>query len=168
MNAPSPPTRLLFVCSGNICRSPTAEGVFRRLAEKHGVAARFAVDSAGIHGLHVGEPPDPRAAAVAASRGYDIRALRARQVTRADLGHFDLVLGMDEGHVVAARRLLPSAPAGRISLFLSHWDGAPCRDVPDPYYGDERDFAYAFELIEKGAVALLEKALSAPGAFSGA
>ncbi|MBL8704320.1 MAG: low molecular weight phosphotyrosine protein phosphatase [Rhodospirillales bacterium] len=149
-------TRVLFVCTGNICRSPTAEGVFRHVAAEAGLADRFHVDSAGTHGYHLGEPPDARAVALALKRGYDLSALRARQFTAADYADFDLLLAMDRGHLKIMRRLAPPRDAERARLFLSYAPACGIDDVPDPYYGDERDFARTLDLIERGSRALLD------------
>lgn len=142
--------RVLFVCTGNICRSPTAEGVFRALVKKAGLESRVEVDSAGTRGYHVGDPPDERAVAVARSRGYDLSQLRARRVTDADFDDFDLILALDRGHLRRLRAMRPEGSRAEARLFLS--DG---RDVPDPYYGDRADFNHALDLIEAGARELL-------------
>lgn len=158
----SPATRVLFVCTGNICRSPTAEGVFRHVAAAAGLAHRFHVDSAGTHGYHIGDPPDSRAVALARQRGYDLSDLRARQFVAADYGAFDLLLAMDRGHLKIMRRLATPHDAARAQLFLSYAPDLGLDDVPDPYYGDERDFAHTLDLIERGSRALLD-ALTHPG-----
>jgi protein-tyrosine phosphatase len=151
-----PATRVLFVCTGNICRSPTAEGVFRHVAAAAGLSDRFQIDSAGTHGYHIGEPPDSRSVAQARARGYDLSALRARQFTAADYADFDLLLAMDRGHLKIMRRLASPHDAERARLFLSFAPECGIDDVPDPYYGDERDFAQALDLIERGSRALLD------------
>ncbi len=154
---------ILFVCTGNICRSPTAEGVARERLAAAGLAARVAVDSAGLEGWHAGDPPDPRAIACAAARGYDLTAQRARQFGRADFGRFALILGMDRSHVSALRaRQGGSAPGGATSQvrlfldFLPPGDPQFGRDVPDPYYGDVSDYELSLDLIERGTPALIE------------
>lgn len=151
-----PVTRVLFVCTGNICRSPTAEGVFRHVVAEAGLVDRFHVDSAGTHGYHVGDPPDARSIAHARRRGYDLSALRARQFTAADYADFDLLLAMDRGHLTIMRRLAPAPDRDRARLFLGCVPECGIDDVPDPYYGDERDFVQALDLIERGSRALLD------------
>ncbi len=137
-------TKILFVCTGNICRSPTAEGVMRVLLKQAGLHAHVDVDSAGTHDYHVGEPPDPRTQHAARKRGYDLSALRARQVAPEDFTKFDHVLAMDAGHLHLLRRACPPEHHGKLSLFLD-------REVPDPYYGDEADFENVLDLSEEGA-----------------
>jgi len=151
---------VLFVCTGNICRSPTAEGVFLHMARSRGVLDLLRIDSAGTHDYHVGEPPDPRSVAHAARRGYDLSPLRARQVTAADFREFDRILAMDRGHL---RQLKASAPAGspaRVNMFLDHsasWRGL---DVPDPYYGGSRGFEEVLDMVEDASARLLEEILA--------
>ncbi len=162
---------VLFVCTGNICRSPTAEGVVRKRLAEAGLAARVTVDSAGLEGWHAGDPPDPRAIACAAARGYDLTPQRARQFDRADFGRFALILGMDRGHVAALRARQGGSAAGGaagsatggatglIRLFLDFLppdDPQVGRDVPDPYYGDRRDYELSIDLIECGTPELIE------------
>ena len=147
--------RVLFVCTGNICRSPSAEGVLRKMAADAGLAHRIAVESCGIDAWHVGEAPDRRSQAAAAGRGYDLSALRARQLKKSDFDDFDYVLAMDHEHLRRMRGLCPAEKSARVALFLSYWDAAPRKDVPDPYYGDPADFGRALDLIENGCSALL-------------
>lgn len=146
---------VLFVCLGNICRSPTAEGVLRRKLEQAGLAGRVRVDSAGTGHWHVGEAPDQRSQAAAKRRGYDLSALRARQVSAADFLVFDYVLAMDEDNLAALQRLAPAAERHRARLYLA-WlpDGSP-REVPDPYYGGEAGFEQVLDLLEAAADALV-------------
>ena len=126
--------RVLFVCTGNICRSPTAEGVLRLLLEKSALHERVEVDSAGTHDYHVGEPPDRRAIAHAGRRGYDISSFRARQVSADDFETFDVLIAMDRGHLRILERLCPPEHRHKLRLFLAE------RDVPDPYYGGAEHF----------------------------
>jgi protein-tyrosine phosphatase len=139
---------VLFVCTGNICRSPMAEGVFRSMARQAGLESAFTVDSAGTYGGHAGEPPSRLAIEAAARRGYDISGLRARPVMAADIARFDHVLAMDRGHMAALRRLAPRALIGRLRMFAN-------TDVADPYSGNERDYERALDVIEGGCRVLL-------------
>lgn len=146
---------VLFVCTGNICRSPTAEGVLRRQAERAGLAERLAIDSAGTHGYHVGDPPDRRSIAAASRRGIDISGLRARRVSSRDFEAFDYVVALDRGHFDLLRADCPPAHVRRLSLFLGHL-GEELQDVPDPYYGGAKGFEEVLDLIERGCAALLD------------
>ena len=137
-------TRILFVCTGNICRSPTAEGVMRTLLKNAGLDRHVEVDSAGTHGYHIGAAPDPRTQKAALRRGYDLSTLRARKVKLEDFTHFDHVLAMDAGHVRLLRQLSPPEHHNKILLFLN-------RDVPDPYYGVAEDFERVIDLAEEGS-----------------
>jgi protein-tyrosine phosphatase len=147
---------VLFVCTGNICRSPTAEAVFRKLVADAGLSKAILTDSAGTHGYHIGEPPDPRAQASAAGRGYDLSALRARRVERADFQRFDLVVAMDRGHFAALSRIAESSAAGKLTLMMSYASRFTDEDVPDPYYGGPQDFERVLDMIEDAARGLLE------------
>ena len=150
---------VLFVCTGNICRSPSAEGVARKLLIDAGLDARVAVDSAGLGGWHVGEPPDPRAIESARRRGYDLSAQRARQFGRADFDDFALIVGMDRGHVAQLRTRRPRGAAGEVRLFLEFLavdDPGFGDDVPDPYYGGMADYELSLDLIERGLPGLIE------------
>ena len=143
---------VLFVCSGNICRSPMAEGVLRHYAPGIRVA------SCGTHGLHQGEPPDDRAISLALEKGLDIRSQRARKITPSDLSEFALVLGLDSGHVRQLKDMDRSGEhAGKIHLFLDYAGHSGARDVPDPYYGGADDFEHAYGLIEEGVRGLLAR-----------
>jgi protein-tyrosine phosphatase len=147
---------VLFVCTGNICRSPTAEGVFRAMAEGDGLAAGFHVDSAGTYDGHVGEPPSREAVRAAARRGYDITGLRARLVMPDDLRRFDHVLAMDRGHLRALRAMAPPGLRDKPRLFLATAPDLGLHDVADPWYGTVDDYERALDTIEAGCAALLQ------------
>jgi protein-tyrosine phosphatase len=146
---------VLFVCTGNICRSPTAEGVFRALLAANGLADSVTVDSAGTSGWHVGEPPDARAHGAALRRGVDIGDQRARQVGAEDFERFDLVLAMDQGHYRELERLCPDNQGHRLRLFLDFAPALGVRDVTDPYYGSGDGFETVLDMIETASVGLL-------------
>ena len=154
-------TAILFVCLGNICRSPLSEGTLRHAALAAGVAHRFTIDSAGCGGWHAGEPPDRRAIACAARHGVDISGQRARQVNAADFGAFDLILGLDRDNVRHLARLQPPESRARIALYLEETQNLSgnmgrAKDVPDPYYSDDQDFEAVFALCTEAARALVE------------
>ncbi len=149
-------TSVLFVCTGNICRSPTAEGVFRHMARSRGVAERILVDSACIIDYHVGEPPDPRAVEHAARRGYDLADLRARQLTLADYHRFDRILAMDRTHLRELKGEAPKGTLGRIARFLDYSEAWRGQDVPDPYYGGAGGFEEVLDMVEEASSRLLE------------
>ena len=149
-------TRVLFVCTGNICRSPTAEGVFRAAVARAGLADRIAVDSAGTHGYHVGEPPDPRAIAHARRRGYDLSGLRARRVKAEDFQRFDLILACDRGHHGLLRRLADKAEHARIAMFLDYAPELGFDEIPDPYYGTGADFERVLDIVERASEGLIQ------------
>ncbi len=151
---------VLFVCTGNICRSPTAEGVFRHLAEREGVLDRLTIDSAGTHDYHVGEPPDPRTIEHAARRGYDLAGLRARQVAAADFARFDRILAMDRGHLRLLRAVAPAGAPALLGLFLDHSAAWPGEDMPDPYYGGSRGFEEVLDRVEEASARLLGEILA--------
>lgn len=141
--------RILFVCSGNICRSPTAEGIARHKAAELGLADRFEFDSAGTHAYHAGEAPDSRARRAAGKRGYELSGLRARPVLAEDFTSFDLILAMDKGHMVWLRRECPRHLHGRLGMFLDYSRMHPGEDVPDPYYGGPDGFEHVLDLCEE-------------------
>jgi len=145
---------VLFVCTGNICRSPTAEAIFRKLATDAGMAVT--ADSAGTHGYHVGEPPDPRAQKAAAKRGYDLSALRARTIEGADFRRFDLILAMDQEHHAILSRIAGSSAEHKLKLMMSYARRFKERDVPDPYYGGPQGFERVLDMLEDAAKGLLE------------
>ncbi|HEY0833981.1 MAG TPA: low molecular weight protein-tyrosine-phosphatase [Azospirillum sp.] len=148
--------KVLFVCTGNICRSPTAEGVFRALVREAGLDGRIATDSAGTHDYHVGEAPDRRSQAAAKRRGVDLSDLRARRVAADDFTRFDYVLAMDQGHLAQLQRLAPPDSAAEVRLFMDYAPAAPRRDVPDPYYGEGSHFDEVLDLVEAASRGLLE------------
>ncbi len=147
---------ILFVCLGNICRSPTAEGLVLNHLAAAGLSRQVRVDSAGTGGWHAGAPPDTRAIATARKRGVDLTPLRARQVRKADFAEFELIVGMDRQNVADLRRLAPSGSAARIGLCLEEALGLPS-EVPDPYYEDERAFDAVFDLCDRAVRAFVEK-----------
>ena len=146
---------VLFVCLGNICRSPTADAVLGRKVETLGLQSRLLVDSAGTGDWHVGQPPDPRSQHHAARRGYDLSPLRARQVAVEDFDRFDFILAMDRNNLVELERMRPRAHAGELDLFLRYGSGSRGLEVPDPYYGGEQGFEEVLDLIEEAADGLL-------------
>ncbi len=153
------PRRVLFVCMGNICRSPLAEGIARVRARDRGLALAF--DSAGTAAYHVGEPPDPRARALARRRGTPIDGLRARQVQAADFYDFDLILAADRVNLQRLLSVRPAASAATVALLLP-WSGrAPGEEVPDPYYGDVEEFERVFDLLDAAMPGLLNRAAGA-------
>ena len=150
--------RVLMICSGNICRSTTAEGVLRAKLERAGLADRVEVDSAGTQGLHAREAPDPRAQAHARQRGYDLSRLRARKVTGEDFMRFHRVIAMDEGHLQWRQDNAPPDARARIELLMTH--ARTHRDrriVPDPYYGSDRDFELVLDLVEDACDGLVSE-----------
>ena len=151
--------RILFVCMGNICRSPTAEGVFRRLVAERAADAGIQVDSAGTHDYHVGDPPDTRAIAAAARRGVDLRPLRARAVRDEDFTAFDLIVAMDRLNRATLLERSPVQVHERIRLFLEFADTTE-EDVPDPYYGGAPGFERVLDLAEDASLGLLEEILA--------
>jgi protein-tyrosine phosphatase len=147
--------RVLFVCTGNICRSPTAEGAFRKAVAEAGLSSRIEIDSAGTHGYHIGEAPDPRSVAAAARRGIDIAALQARKVEKADFNSFDLILALDKGHLHHLRALRRDEHKAEVRLLLDFHEQSRGRDVPDPYYGQDLDFELVLDLVEDASQGLL-------------
>jgi len=148
--------RVLFVCLGNICRSPTAEGVFRKLVQEQNLARQIEIDSAGTHAYHVGEPPDERAQAAALRRGIDISGLRGRKAIAADIRTFDYVLAMDNENYENLRAICPTGLESKIRLFLEFAPSRPENEVPDPYFGGTGGFDRVLDMIEEAALGLLE------------
>jgi protein-tyrosine phosphatase len=140
---------------GNICRSPTAEAVFREIARRESPGLALEVDSAGTHGYHTGSPPDERSTLAARRRGYDLRALRARVVEPGDFSRFDLVIAMDEEVRERLQEIVPRTHAARLALFMEFAPALGRRDVPDPYYGGPAGFEDVLDLVEEGARGLL-------------
>jgi len=154
---------ILFVCTGNICRSPTAEGIFRLHAARAGLAGRLRIDSAGTHDYHIGEPPDPRSQRAAKTRGADISRLRARQLDADDFRRFDLILTMDAYNEQCVDRVRPPDAAGRVLPFLHYAPDLGAAEVPDPFYGGPEGFEHVLDLIEAasaGLVAELRRSLA--------
>lgn len=162
---PDPAVRVLFVCLGNICRSPLAEAVFRALAAERGVADRFEIDSAGISGYHAGSPPDRRSTETALRRGLALTG-RSRQFTAEDLARFDWVIAMDGENLEAIREVQARAGAGGAAVHrLREWDPRPTAlDVPDPYYGGPRGFDEVHDIVERACAGLLAHLLERPAA----
>jgi protein-tyrosine phosphatase len=146
---------VLFVCMGNICRSPTAEGVFRHHASEAGLSDRVFIDSAGTHAYHVGEPPDRRAIAAAERRGVSLRDIRARRVSDADFDRFDYIIAMDEDNVARLQEQGSPKHHAKVRLFLE-FSASGEQDVPDPYYGGAAGFERVLDLVEDASRGLLE------------
>ena len=148
--------RVLFVCMGNICRSPTAEGVFRRKLREKNLADKVDVASAGTHGYHVGEAPDQRTQRAAARRGYDLSAIRARKIAPQDLDYFDLILAMDRNSLEALRLVCPPERFDRLGLFMDYSKRFGDSEVPDPYYGLGQGFDLVLDMVEDATDGLVE------------
>ena len=147
--------RVLFICMGNICRSPTAEAVFRHVVEQAGLADKIRIDSAGTHGYHVGEAPDRRALAAARQRGYRMDGLCARQVDVDDFAAFDYVLAMDKQNLAGLKEICPRQFVTRLHLFMRFSEQYGACDVPDPYYGGTKGFETVLDMVEDAARGLL-------------
>jgi protein-tyrosine phosphatase len=149
--------RILFVCMGNICRSPTAHAVFRKLVIDEGLADRIEIDSAGTHAYHIGEPPDSRSQQTALSRGIDMNDLRARKVERGDFSDYHYILAMDQDNLSNLRALIAggSSPA-RVELFMDYAADWSEQEVPDPYYGGAQGFERVFDMVEAASRGLLD------------
>ncbi len=146
---------ILFVCMGNICRSPTAEGVFRHYVAQAGLDKAVTIDSAGTHAYHTGEPPDRRARAAAERRGVSLQGIRARRVADEDFERFDYVIAMDEDNLLQLRDQASPEHHAKLSLFLEYSSGSE-REVPDPYYGGAAGFERVLDLVEDASRGLLE------------
>lgn len=149
--------RVLFVCLGNICRSPTAEGVFRKLVREHKLELQMEIDSAGTHAYHIGEAPDERAQAACARRGIDISRLRGRRAVAGDIEKFDYVLAMDRENYENLLEICPPGLESRIRLFMEFASSRAEQEVPDPYFGGAGGFDRVLDMIEDAAQGLLEE-----------
>ena len=148
--------KVLFVCLGNICRSPTAEGVFTALIHREGLSDLVSIDSAGTGAWHVGDQPDRRAQAAAKTRGYDLSTQRARQIKETDFWDFDYVIAMDSQNHSDLSMMAPASVQDRIRMFLSFAADKGIRDVPDPYYGGPDGFDHVLDLVEAASLGLLQ------------
>jgi protein-tyrosine phosphatase len=146
--------KILFVCTGNICRSPTADGVLRAKALAAGL--EWDIDSCGTHAYHIGEAPDPRSIKHAKTRGYDLGSLVARKIDKADFDKFDVILCLDRTHFEQVERMKPKGSKAEVHLYMEY-AGAGKSCVPDPYYGNYRDFEYVLDLIENASDAIIKK-----------
>lgn len=149
-------TRILFVCMGNICRSPTAEGVVNKILNNNRLESLFKVDSAGTHGYHVGESPDPRTCEAALKRGIDLSGLRARKVIPEDFEQFDLLLAMDRANLAFLKRGARPEHYSKLGLFMHYARQFDADEVPDPYYGGERGFELVLDMVEDAGRGLIE------------
>lgn len=154
---------ILFVCLGNICRSPIAEGLFRKIAAHRGLADQFHVDSAGLGSWHIGSPPDDRAQNAMLARGVDISELRARRVVPSDFESFDLILAMDRSNRNRLLTLAPVEQHHKIALFMSYAPNLSVHEIPDPFFGDLDGFDYACQLIDAACRGLLVNLTAQPG-----
>jgi protein-tyrosine phosphatase len=152
--------RILFVCMGNYCRSPTAEGVFRAVVQERAPDLSIEIDSAGTHDYHVGKPPDPRSVEAAARRGIDLLGLRARQVTDADFERFDYIIAMDRDNRAELLGRSPPHARERVRLFMEFADRPDMPEVPDPYYGGTAGFELVLDLVEEASAGLLAHLLA--------
>lgn len=146
---------VLFCCMGNICRSPTAEGVFRRQVTAAGLANRIRIDSAGTHDYHIGHAPDLRSQAAAAARGYELGNMTARQITQQDFAGFDYILAMDRDNLTELSRVAPRELGAKLELFMDYSTRRDASEVPDPYYGGPEAFEQVLDMAEDGCSGLL-------------
>lgn len=147
--------KVLFVCLGNICRSPTADGVFRKLVADAGLQDLIEIDSAGTAAWHIGKAPDPRTQEAAASRGYDLSKLRARQAVAEDFYEYDHILAMDQSNLENLQQIRPADASARLGLFLDYAPDLGIKEVPDPYYGGADGFEQVLDLVEAAGKNLL-------------
>ncbi len=148
--------KVLFVCLGNICRSPTAEGVFRQYVEQAGLSDKITIDSAGTSDWHIGKTPDPRTQAAAAKRGYDLSKLRGRQAQAEDFAKFDLILAMDKSNLSNLQAIQPADGKVELALYLPRFGISP-DEVPDPYYGGEDGFELVLDMLEQASQVMLDE-----------
>jgi protein-tyrosine phosphatase len=146
---------ILFVCMGNLCRSPTAEAVFRHCVAEARLTSSFAIDSAGTHASHNGDPPDARAQRFASQRGYDLSKLRTRQLMREDFVRFDYLLAMDDNNLAAMRQASPAEHTGKLSLLMTYSTSGVATGIPDPYYGGAHGFERVLDMVEDAAQGFL-------------
>jgi protein-tyrosine phosphatase len=148
--------KVLFVCMGNICRSPTAQGTFEKVVKEANLEKKIFIDSAGTHAYHVGEQPDPRSQSTAKNRGLDLSKQRARKVSLEDFEEFDYILAMDKDNLFSLRLICPDEHLDKIKLFLDYAPESGFKEVPDPYYGGEKGFELVFDLTIAASKGLLE------------
>ena len=149
-------TSILFVCMGNICRSPTAEGIFRHMLAEKNISDNFELDSAGTHAYHIGAAPDLRAQATAAARGIDLSDLKGRKVELSDFDEFDFVLAMDKDNYSILKEMCPPDKCQKLNLFLDFAKDLDIEEVPDPYYGGTGGFEKVFDMLEQASFGLIE------------
>ncbi|MFK7931119.1 MAG: low molecular weight protein-tyrosine-phosphatase [Myxococcota bacterium] len=154
--SPRGPIRVLFVCTGNICRSPTADAVMRKFVSEAGLEGVVEVDSAGTTGYHNGHPADARSAAAGRTRGFDLSSLRSRRIRLEDYTAFDYLVAMDEGHLAEMRGQCPAGARGQLVMFRDYCSKHSPGDVPDPYYGGDTGFEDVLDLVEDGCRGLLD------------
>lgn len=152
--------KILFVCMGNICRSPTAEGVFKSLIEKNSLSDKVKIDSAGTYAYHAGETPDKRAISAAASRGIDISKQTARAVREQDFNDFDMILAMDRDNLDVLKGMAPINSTAKLKLFLDYGSNRKTKEVPDPYFGGTSGFEIVLDLIQDASLGLLKEVRS--------
>jgi protein-tyrosine phosphatase len=155
----SKPRSILFVCTGNICRSPVAEGLMRHILKECGIFEQFTLDSAGVDSHHIDQAPDPRAQETELKYGVDISDLRARNIRGRDFDTFDLILAMDNSHLARLKKHKPENSTARVELYLPYSESTPVLEVPDPYYGDISDFEYVHALLLRATEGILKKIL---------